>query len=56
MQPVLQRNRELSAILELSRVLTSSFDLNKNLATGVQILATDLEMRRGCMFLLHPLI
>jgi len=55
MTPILQKNNELSAILEVSRVLTSSFDLEKNLETVMQILASHLEMQRGCVFLMDPL-
>ncbi|MDP2166871.1 MAG: sigma 54-interacting transcriptional regulator [Thermodesulfovibrionales bacterium] len=51
---ILRKNRELEAILEVSRVLTSSFDLEDNLTSVMNILATRLEMQRGCVFLLDP--
>lgn len=53
MDQLLRKNNELSAILEVSRVLTSSFDLQKNLMSVMKILSTRLEMQRGCVFLLH---
>jgi Nif-specific regulatory protein len=48
----MRKNQELHAILEVSRVLTASFDLRDNLQEAMQILATRLEMQRGCVFLL----
>lgn len=48
------KNRELSAILEVSRVLTTSFDLEKNLSSVMSTLGNLLEMQRGCVFLLDP--
>jgi Nif-specific regulatory protein len=51
---VLRRNRELTAVLEASKVLTSSFNLEKNLSSVMSILGTMLEMQRGCVFLLDP--
>ena len=53
MDQLLRKNDELSAILAVSRVLTSSFDLEKNLMSAMRILSTRLEMQRGCVFLLH---
>jgi len=49
-----RKNRELAAILEVSRVLTASFDLEENLAEAMLTLAKLLEMQRGCVFLLDP--
>jgi Nif-specific regulatory protein len=49
-----RKNRELSAILEVSRVLTASFDLDENLTSAMHALGTLLEMQRGCVFLLDP--
>jgi Nif-specific regulatory protein len=46
------RNRELSAILETSKVLTASFDLEENLTSVMKTLGSLLEMQRGCVFLL----
>ena len=53
MDQLLRKNDELSAILAVSRVLTSSFDLENNLMAAMKILSTRLEMQRGCVFLLH---
>ncbi len=49
---IVQRNRELTAILEVSKVLTESFALEKNLMSVMSTLGTLLEMQRGCVFLL----
>ena len=48
----MRKNVELHAILDVSRVLTASFDLRNNLQEAMQILASKLEMQRGCVFLL----
>ena len=48
----MRKNVELHAILDVSRVLTVSFDLRNNLQEAMQILASRLEMQRGCVFLL----
>lgn len=55
MKQTLRKNEELSAILQVSQVLTSSFNLEKNLHAAMQILASRLEMQRGCVFLLDAL-
>ena len=55
MNMLLRKNQELSAILHISRLLTSSFDLEKNLNAVMASLADRLEMQRGCVFLLDPL-
>ena len=49
----MRKNQELHAILDVSRVLTASFDLRDNLQEAMQILASRLEMQRGCVFLLN---
>ena len=49
----MRKNVELHAILDVSRVLTASFDLRNNLQEAMQILASQLEMQRGCVFLLE---
>jgi Nif-specific regulatory protein len=54
MDQILQKNQELSAILQVSQVLTRSFDLEKNLYAALEILATHIEMQRGCVYLLDP--
>jgi Nif-specific regulatory protein len=46
------RNKELAAILEVSKVLTSSIDLEKNLTSAMITLGSLLDMQRGCVFLL----
>jgi Nif-specific regulatory protein len=51
MDQLLKKNQELSTILDISRVLTRSFDLEKNLNEVMEILAANLEMQRGCVFL-----
>jgi Nif-specific regulatory protein len=53
MTPSLVReNRILSALLEVSKVLNSSFDLDKNLFRTMHVLGEFLEMERGSVFLL----
>jgi Nif-specific regulatory protein len=52
MDQIIRKNNELSAILSVAKVLTSSFDLENNLYLAMEILATHLEMQRGCVFLL----
>jgi len=47
-----RKNRELTAILEVSKVLTTSFILEKNLLSVMATLGNLLEMQRGCVFLL----
>ncbi len=54
MNALLRKNRELSAILKVSQELTTSFDLEKNMLSAMQILGTHLEMQRGCVFLMDP--
>lgn len=54
MDQILRKNQELSAILQVSQVLTRSFDLEKNLYAALEILATHIEMQRGCVYLLDP--
>ncbi len=52
---IIQKNRELTAILEVSKVLTSSFSVDKNLLSVMSTLGSLLEMQRGCVFLLDSL-
>ncbi|MCK5504137.1 MAG: sigma 54-interacting transcriptional regulator [Thermodesulfovibrionia bacterium] len=52
---VVHKNRELTAILEVSKVLTTSFALERNLLSVMSTLGSLLEMQRGCVFLLDPL-
>lgn len=49
---LIRENRILSALLEVSKVLNSSFDLEKNFTRVMQVLADFLEMERGSVFLL----
>jgi len=51
-QSLIRENRILSALLEVSRVLNSSFDLEKNLSKAMRAIADFLEMERGSVFLL----
>ncbi len=53
--PIIRKNRELTAILEVSKVLTTSFDLEKNLSSVMSTLGNLLDMQRGCVFLLEPM-
>lgn len=49
-----KKERELGAILEVSRVLTKSFDLQDNLTLVMKTLSSRLDMQRGSVFLLEP--
>ncbi len=51
---ILRKNRELAAILEVSKSLTTSFDLEQNLSSAMSTLANLLDMQRACVFLLDP--
>jgi Nif-specific regulatory protein len=51
---LIKKNRELQAVLDAARVLTSSFDLEENLTSVMNTLARNLDMERGCVFLLDP--
>ncbi len=48
---ITSRNRELEAVLEVSRVLTGSFDLQENLTAAMETLGIMLDLERGCVFL-----
>ncbi len=52
-QSLIRQNRILSALLEVSKVLNSSFDLEKNLLRVMHVLGDFLEMERGSVFLLE---
>jgi len=52
---LVRKNQELSAILHISQLLTSSFDLEQNLKAVMASLAGRLEMQRGCVFLLDQI-
>jgi Nif-specific regulatory protein len=47
-----RENQTLSALLEVSKVLNSSFELEKNLSRTMRVLGEFLEMERGSVFLL----
>lgn len=51
-QSLERENRILSALLEVSKVLSSSFDLEKNLSRTMRVIGESLEMERGSVFLL----
>ncbi len=51
-QSLARENRILSALLEVSKVLNSSFDLEKNFSSTMRVLGEFLEMERGSVFLL----
>jgi Nif-specific regulatory protein len=50
-QSLARENRILSALLEVSKVLNSSFELEKNLSRTMRVLSDFLEMERGSVFL-----
>jgi len=52
MDELKRKNAELKALFEISKVLGSSFDVEKNLQTSMEILSDVLEMRRGTVTLL----
>lgn len=51
-QSLARENLTLSALLEVSKVLNSSFELEKNLSKTMRVLGDYLEMERGSVFLL----
>jgi Nif-specific regulatory protein len=51
-QSLARENRILLALLEVSKVLNSSFDLEKNLSRTMRAIADFLEMERGSVFIL----
>lgn len=48
------KNAELTALLEVSKTLGSSFELEKNLSHAMGVLSNFLGMRRGTVTLLDP--
>jgi Nif-specific regulatory protein len=54
-QSLVRENRILSALLEVSKVLNSSFEIDKNLSLSMNALGDILEMERGSVFLLDHL-
>jgi Nif-specific regulatory protein len=53
MDTILRKNHEMSAILEVSRVLTASFNLEENLKCAMETLSKHLDMQRGCRVLFN---
>lgn len=53
--PLERKNQELTALLEVSKVLSSSFNLEENLYQALKILSDHLELKRGTITLLDPL-
>jgi Nif-specific regulatory protein len=53
MDQLIRKNEELGTILEISSVLTQSFDLEQNLFSVMRILSNRLQLQRGCVFLLQ---
>ena len=54
MEEIRRKNAELTALLEVSKILSSSFDLQENLKKAMKVLSDYLEMRRGTVTLLNP--
>jgi Nif-specific regulatory protein len=52
-QSLATENRILSALLEVSKVLNSSFELERNLSRTMRVLGDFLEMERGSVFLFN---
>jgi len=52
METLKRKNAELTALLEVSMVLSSSFELEKNLLKAMKILSDHLDMNRGTVTLL----
>jgi Nif-specific regulatory protein len=50
-QSLIRENKILLALFEVSKVINSSFDLEKNLAQTMHVLGDFLEMERGSVFL-----
>lgn len=49
-----RKNAELLALFEVSKVLSSSFELKENLYQAMKLLSDYLDMRRGTITLLDP--
>ncbi len=49
-----RKNAELTALLEVSKVLSSSFDLEENISRALKVLSDYLHMTRGTITLLDP--
>ncbi len=53
--PKKTQEAELKALFEISKVLSSSFELEKNLIQALKILSDYLDMQRGTVTLLDPM-
>lgn len=51
MEALKRKNAELSALLDVSMVLNSSFEVEKNLLSAMKILSDQLDMQRGTITL-----
>lgn len=54
MEALERKNAELTALFEISKTLSSSFELEKNLERAMEILSELLEMSRGTITLFNP--
>ncbi|MDR3686638.1 MAG: sigma 54-interacting transcriptional regulator [Coriobacteriia bacterium] len=45
---------ELSALLQVSQTMVSSFDIDRNLRKAMRVLAESLDLQRGTVALVHP--
>lgn len=52
MEALKRKNAELTALLEVSMILNSSFDLEKNIYNAMKALSEHLDMKRGTVTLL----
>lgn len=49
-----KKNAELTALLEISKILSSSFELEENIYKALKVLSDSLHMTRGTVTLLDP--
>jgi Nif-specific regulatory protein len=49
-----RKNKELTALLEISKILSSSFNLKDNLYQALKVLSDILEMQRATITLYDP--
>ncbi|AEH23339.1 transcriptional regulator, NifA, Fis Family [Thermodesulfobacterium geofontis OPF15] len=49
-----RKNAELTALLEISKILSSSFELEENIYRALKVLSDSLHMTRGTVTLLDP--
>ena len=48
------RTDELSALLQVSQTMVSSFDIDRNLRKAMRVLAEGLDLQRATVALVHP--